>query len=147
MTPDPTDTLDPASDAPSLGRVMLVDDDSFDLKMYDRIITRSGMEAETVKFTSAEDALAYLLDPETPPVELIFLDINMPRMTGFEFMEAACAALGPDFSVPVVMMLTTSISDHDRERAATFSPIKAYLNKPLTKDQLASAATIISDNT
>lgn len=134
-----------AETEPALGRVMLVDDDSFDLKMYDRIITRSGMVAETVKFTSAEEALAHLLDPETPPVELIFLDINMPRMTGFEFMEAACSALGPDFNVPVVMMLTTSISEDDRDRAATFSPIKAYFNKPLTKDQLQSAATIIAD--
>ena len=133
-----------ASEAVSLGRVMLVDDDSIDLKMYDRIISRSGVVAETVKFTCAEEALAYLLDPETPPVELIFLDINMPRMTGFEFMDAACAALGPDFTVPVVMMLTTSISEYDRDRAAKFSPIKAYFNKPLTKDQLVTAAGIVA---
>ncbi len=123
-------------------RAMLIDDDDFDLRMYQRIIARSGTIAEIVTFTSAQDALDYLLDADTPHVDLIFLDINMPRMSGFEFMQAACAALGPDFDVPVVMMLTTSMSDDDRNRARTFAPIKAYFNKPLSPDHLTSAAAI-----
>lgn len=129
-----------------IDRVMLVDDEKFDLEMYRRIIERSGMVADIVSFSSAEEALAYLLDPETPGVDLIFLDINMPRMTGFEFMEAACDALGPDFDVPVVMMLTTSMSQGDRDRAATFHPIRAYFNKPITQDQLRTAARIVADS-
>lgn len=138
-----TDISEPSSPK-RLGRIMLVDDDTFDIMMYKRIIARSGLVDEIVSFASAEEALAYLLDPESPGVELILLDINMPIMTGFDFMEAASKALGPDFGIPVVMMLTTSISERDRDRAATFSPIKAYLNKPLDPEHLANAAEIVA---
>ena len=136
---------DPVTTSRKLNRIMMIDDEAFDLKMYSRIVSRSGMVTETVTFTRAEDGLAYLLDPDSPPVDLILLDINMPRMTGFDFMEAACDELGPDFDVPIVMMLTTSMSEDDRDRAATYSPIRAYFNKPLTTDHLSLAADIVSD--
>lgn len=130
----------------SLGRVMLIDDESFDLKMYRRIISRSGIEAEVLAFTSAEDALDYLLDPDSPQVALIFLDVNMPRMTGFEFIEAVSSSYGQDFNIPVVLMLTTSLSPTDRARAENLSPIRAFFNKPLTQDHLSNAAAILAES-
>lgn len=134
-----------ARDPDRLGRVMIVDDDSFDLKMYRRIIGRTGLVDELLAFTSAEDALAYIADPGTAKVDLLFLDINMPRMTGFEFMEEACRLYGPDFRIPVIMMLTTSISPDDRERAASFSPIRDYLNKPISEEHLLRARDMLND--
>lgn len=130
----------------NLGRVMLIDDERVDQMMYKRILDRSGMAQDIIPFTYAEDALAYLADTEKPPVDIIFLDINMPRMTGFEFLEAADAKLGAAFQTSVVIMLTTSLNRADRERAAKFPLVKAYLNKPLEHEYLVEAANILRSN-
>lgn len=133
-----------SSDTPVLlNRVMIIDDDTFDLKMYRRIIDRSGLVGELLTFTSAEDALAHIADPARPMPDLVFLDINMPRMTGFEFMDEACRLLGDDFSIPIIMMLTTSISPDDKERAASFAPIRGYFNKPINADHLRRAFDLL----
>lgn len=132
--------------AGSLGRVMLIDDERVDQMMYKRILDRSGMARDIIGFTYAEDALAYLADPAQPSVDMIFLDINMPRMTGFEFLEAAGNTLGAGFQTSVVIMLTTSLNRADRERAAKFPLVKAYLNKPLEPEHLLHAAAILREN-
>ncbi|UWR24110.1 response regulator [Sulfitobacter sp. S190] len=122
---------------------MLVDDERIDQMMYRRILERSGMTESIVGFTYAEQALEYLLDPDSPAVDLILLDINMPRMTGFEFLEAACERLGERFSASVVIMLTTSLNPKDQARAASFDVVRAYVNKPLEKDNLELAASVL----
>ncbi|PTX54180.1 response regulator receiver domain-containing protein [Litoreibacter ponti] len=128
---------------PGLGRVMLVDDESFDQMMYKRILGRSKMAQEILSFTYADEALEYLSDPANPPVDLILLDINMPRMSGFEFLEAAELQLGPRFRAAVVIMLTTSLSVADQARAAQFNAVKAYFNKPLEPSDLEVAAKLV----
>ncbi len=128
-----------------LGHVMLIDDEKIDQMMYERILKRSGMTDSVIGFTYAEDALAYLKSPDNPQVDLILLDINMPRMTGFEFLETASAELGSDLDIVVVIMLTTSLNPRDQERAASFSAVRAYVNKPLEMENLEFAASIIND--
>ena len=124
---------------------MMIDDERVDQMLYKRILTGSKMTKDIVGFTYVEDALAYLLDPEKPRIDLISLDINMPRMTGFEFLQAVEDENGPDFDTAVVIMLTTSLNPSDRERAKKFPLVKAYANKPLDLAQLAKASQILKD--
>lgn len=132
------------TDAPTakIRTLMMIDDNQIDQMIYDRIIKRSGLVETVISFSMAENALAHLAaNPDDRP-DIILLDINMPKMDGFEFLEAAEKAFGADFCV-VVVMLTTSLNPRDKERANAFQMVKSYLGKPLTIDSLQEIATLV----
>lgn len=112
--------------------VWLIDDSDIDQRLYRRLIAKSGVDWDVTMFTLAEEALDHLSNAAGMPVDLIFLDINMPRMNGFEFLETAEARFGCNFANVVVAMLTTSLDPTDRERAQAFEVVKEFINKPLT---------------
>lgn len=118
---------------------MIIDDELIDQKLFRRVMQRSGRVGEIIAFQQPEDALAILKLEDRPTVDVIFLDISMPRMSGFEFLEKAAEILGPD-TVKTVVMLTTSSNPVDEERARTFDMVKAYLNKPLTVQDVVRVA-------
>ncbi|MFK8082310.1 MAG: response regulator [Granulosicoccus sp.] len=123
--------------------VMSIDDNALDQVLYKRVMNRSGIVENILTFQSAEDALAHLKLKQREEVDVILLDINMPCMSGFEFLEQAIKELGIDFSKMVVIMLTTSLDPSDKERAGHFSMIKAYLDKPLNVNNLKEIAAML----
>ncbi|MDH5531731.1 MAG: response regulator [Paracoccaceae bacterium] len=130
---------------PAIERVMLIDDEMVDQMIYKRVIHRSQLVRDIVTFGYAEDALAYLRDPASPPVDLILLDINMPRMNGFEFLDAYGADPGPGASAVVITMLTTSLTASDRARAEKSELVREFFNKPLTGEHVATAAALVRE--
>lgn len=127
---------------PMIDRMMLIDDSEVDQMIYKRIVNKSGMVGDLVQFKNARDALAVLEDAATENPDLILLDINMPGMDGFEFLEAVTANLGSDICT-VVVMLTTSLNPKDEERARSFALVHDFLNKPLTLKQLGHLSELI----
>lgn len=117
-------------------RALLIDDEKMDQMLYKLVIDETGLIDELICFTYASDALTHLDASRATPPEVIFLDINMPRMNGFEFLEAATAKFGKAFAKIVVIMITTSLDPRDVERAAKFDVIRDYLNKPLTHEHV-----------
>ncbi len=109
----------------------MIDDDSIDHKLCRRLVERSGLVEDFVGFLSAEEALEHLRDETQQPVDVILLDVNMPRMSGFDFLEAATSQLGAEFAQIVVVMLTTSLDPKDEERARSFSIVRDFCHKPL----------------
>lgn len=120
-------------------RVMLIDDSESDL-LYTRIILqRAAVPYEVQAFESAREALSALKDGSAP-VDLILLDINMPGMNGFEFLEAYQALRGDQQADAVVVMLTSSPHAADRDRALAFDCVKGYVTKPIDR---ASADSLV----
>lgn len=119
---------------------LLVDDNNIDQRIYQRVISQSGVVAEVLSFTFADEALSYLQAHTDLVVDVIFLDINMPRMNGFEFLEQATETLGDEFAKVVVAMLTTSLNPNDRARAESFDKVKFFINKPLTIEHIEQVA-------
>ena len=131
---------DSTAKLPAIKTVMLIDDEYIDQMMYTRLIERTGLVEKIISHTYAEEALAFLKSPDSPRPDVIFLDINMPRMNGFEFLETAVVELGPDFAEMIVVMLTTSLNPSDREHAERYAVVKDFISKPLTEEHLQKIA-------
>jgi CheY-like chemotaxis protein len=120
-------------------RAMCIDDSDFELMLNDRVLKRSEVFDEIWQFNDATEALGYLKTAQYQP-DVIFLDINMPRLNGFEFLEAATEQLGLGFTSRVVIMLTSSLNPDDRARAEAYPMVKAFLSKPLTEEKAIDIA-------
>lgn len=119
--------------------IMLVDDDPDDNYIHQLVIADWG-KCDAVRVAeNGTDALGYLTntaDANYIRPEVILLDINMPGMNGFEFLEEYHALADQLKSNVVVMMLTTSLNPSDEHRAEQFNEVTSYRNKPLTKAML-----------
>lgn len=119
--------------------ILLVDDDPDDNYLHQLIIADSGL-CETVRVAeNGLEALRYLTqtdDPDYLRPDAILLDINMPIMNGFEFLEHYHQLPGEQKSRLLVLMLTTSLNPDDQQRAATIGDVTNYQAKPLTKAML-----------
>ena len=111
-------------------RFILIDDNEADNVFHEIMIRRAGFAGEILIFECGPDALAFFEQDGLSVPTCIFLDINMPMMDGFETAELATPMLIDKPSV-LLLMLTSSGSPTDRERAATLPVIKGYVTKPL----------------
>ncbi|PTX54306.1 response regulator receiver domain-containing protein [Litoreibacter ponti] len=124
--------------ATPLDEVILIDDSALDNRLHKRAIERTGLAKSVRTFSMADDAIAYFRKPGAIPTDLVLLDVNMPRMDGFELLEAATEEFGAAFDPTVVIMLTTSMDRRDQDRAAEFDVVKDYFEKPLTPEKFES---------
>jgi CheY-like chemotaxis protein len=119
-------------------RLLLVDDDYVSNMLTEMTIKEMHLFITTFQVTAnGQEALDYLeitarTDPSAFP-QLILLDLNMPVMDGFEFLEKVTQLKLP--YIPHIIVLSSSSSLADLERAAAF-PIVGYLNKPVRAEML-----------
>jgi CheY-like chemotaxis protein len=119
--------------------IMLIDDNPDDNFFHERLIRKNDRADIVVAKQSGGEALNYLKardEHENAHPDVIFLDINMPGMNGWEFLELY-QKLDEDLrSKVMVVMLTTSENPDDRQRAVSYSYVSDFRSKPLTVDML-----------
>jgi len=114
---------------------LLIDDDKFTNFYNEKIVKKHDTFKSVQSVNSGADALAYLqkaMDGLIDKPNVIFLDINMPAMNGWEFLEEY-RLLDKTFTSDIkIVMLTTSSNPSDQERANQSCLINNYINKPLS---------------
>lgn len=114
---------------------MLVDDNEDD-NFYHKMIIREVDLAKHIEVAeSGFEALNYLRKSVHVP-QLIFLDINMPAMNGWEFLEEYRKLSDEEKAEIIIIMLTTSLNPIDRKRAEKIPEISGFETKPLTMEIL-----------
>lgn len=116
-------------------RIVLIDDDATTNYLNKMIIERSNLVDEVVTFDSAQDALNYFRQNGALIEDsLVFLDINMPVMNGWQFLDQY-EAMNEKASNKIII-LTSSINPADKQMAETKSEIIDYKPKPLSVEML-----------
>jgi CheY-like chemotaxis protein len=109
--------------------IVVVDDDAVILYLHKILIQKSPLASNIIEFEDASEALNFLNSRTSSAPILILLDINMPGINGWEFLEQ----LEEDSKENIfVVMVTSSINQSDRSKAAQYPEVIGYLEKPLS---------------
>lgn len=111
-------------------KIVLIDDDPISTFVTEKLINKNiTMPCQIFTFDNASDALKniYKIEPN-----YLFLDLNMPVMTGWDFLEE----FDPMYKNPEIYILSSSVDERDISKAGEYSQVKKYLSKPLIKQYI-----------
>jgi CheY-like chemotaxis protein len=128
-----------------LDKILCIDDDPITLMLCKKVISKAEFSKEIDFFKNGEEAIQYfdgLKDEKekeniiTPP-NLIFLDLNMPIMNGWEFLDIfSDKDYYLDFPNTKVIVLSSTIDPKDLNKSKSYPMVIEFLSKPITKEML-----------
>ena len=124
--------------------IWIVDDDAIYQIIANKIIQRSDMFSAISSFKNGKEAIDYLynaLENNANLPDIILLDINMPIMDGWEFMEEM-GLIKPKLPKEIVVyIVSSSIAVEDKNKSKSYENILGYLSKPITVNDLVLIAS------
>jgi CheY-like chemotaxis protein len=111
-------------------KIVLIDDDPISTFVTEKLIHKNiKIPCQIFTFDNAIEALQniYKIEPN-----YLFLDLNMPEMTGWDFLEE----FEPNNKNPEIYILSSSVDERDISKAGEYSQVKKYLSKPLIKQYI-----------
>jgi len=122
--------------------IMLIDDNEIDNLINQKMIEAADIAEHIYTHTGAKSAIEFLRNMEQLEVadsvlpEVIFLDIDMPLMDGFQFLDEFEKLSVATKEKCEIVMLTSSINPQDVDKSKQYAHVKKYLNKPLSQTTL-----------
>lgn len=119
----------------------IIDDDELYKLLLKKTINNLKSTTKVISFANGEEAILGLLENKSDPSKLpdtILLDINMPVMDGWEFMEEYLSVQKEFSKTMTIYIASSSIAHQDIEKSKTYKEISGYLIKPIVKSTVAS---------
>jgi CheY-like chemotaxis protein len=119
---------------------ILIDDSKLDSFIGEKVIQSTAASASANVFMDAQEALNFIIN--TAPANdglktIVLVDIQMPLMTGFEFIEAFEAQVPEEKQKNyIINLLSSSINENDMARGKGYKSVNTFLSKPIKKDTL-----------
>lgn len=127
-------------DKPPAKTILFIDDDEISNFVSVKTIEDANIAERIISVTSAREGLdlllGYIEGREQYVPDLIFLDINMPVMSGWDFLDEYRTFKDKLNKEITIIILTSSVYQHDKEKASTFEDVDDYTLKPLSISDL-----------
>lgn len=131
-----------------LDTILCVDDDPIALMLSKMVINKSMFSNEIITAKNGKEALNYFkifkqTSSNKKQPQLIFLDLNMPIMGGWEFLDSFSTDEYADYNTTKVIILSSTIDPEDLEKSKTYPMVLDFLPKPISKEMLEYVKTKI----
>lgn len=124
---------------PKFETVMIIDDNPVDLYIISRMIIKNNFGRNVLHYTEAEEAITYLQENQddiSKLPQIIFVDIYMPLMSGFEFLEAYDSLSATLKNYCKTYIISSTIDNEDIAQSSSNKNVVAFHVKPITKEFL-----------
>lgn len=125
--------------------MLVIDDDEINVFIIKKLVEKTGYEVSLTAKSNGQLALDYLtaiVDSGEPFPQLILVDINMPLVNGWEFLEAYEKLNMPEH--PHMYMVSSSVYENDIEKAKSYKTIKGFISKPLSIGRLTELLRLVA---
>lgn len=125
---------------------IVIDDSKLDCFIAEKIIRNTGRSESIKSFLQAGEALKYIAEspePEDGLKTILLVDIQMPVMNGFEFVESFDRLPKEKREHYIIYVLSSSINENDLNRVRYHSSVIQFLNKPLTSNTLSALLDMV----
>ena len=120
--------------------IIVIDDSKLDCFIAEKVIKNTGNSESIISFVKATEALEYItaLTIDERYHTIILVDIQMPVMNGFEFVEAFEQLPREITTHFTIYIISSSINENDLRRVHNYASVKQFLNKPLNSNTLST---------
>jgi CheY-like chemotaxis protein len=119
-------------------RIFLIDDDEISNFINETILKSFFKESEIISFSNPEKALEFIFDDysKNPLFSVLFVDINMPEMSGWDFLDKLLLGSKSLMDYLRIIMVSSSIDALDKEKAQRNPFVNGFVSKPLSLEQI-----------
>lgn len=119
--------------------IMMIDDDPDTLRLYELSLKDTGFSSNFLTFESAHAAKEHLqacVGNEESAPDYIIIDLNMPDMSGFQFITLFEDEFYSEMPDTKVITITSSVRKKDKEEALKYNSVTDFISKPISKSNL-----------